>query len=741
MKTTVRAILFLSLCMGLGSCTDELLTESPEPLDNGSDGFLKEIIVNAPDPILQDEGANTRNQLYIEDGKLKTAWIEGDTLGIFPDTGAQVEFPIGGSGSSATFDGGGWALKNSYKYAAYYPFNKANYYKENSNLITDYSGQVQYQNGNMSHLGAYDFQASKQKATPKNGSVTITMGRLGAVLMFEITVPATDTYTDLYLYDGASTVPFAIKGYLNLSGDTPAYSSHETATRLSLGLDNIRVSKGEVLYAYMMAFPMGTNNERTLVLRGKNGVYQASLAAKELKGTKKWVVTEMDDYRITNQNLIAAAEQNGGNSGVTFDKDEGTGYVNVNTNREMLEKVISISIENKQDPHALDDISFFPNLKKLYCYGNYLQYLDVSNNPELWLLDCHNNWLNYIDLSKNDKLENLNVNTNNLFKLDVSHNPLLKKLDCSYTQGYLYSLDVTHNPALTELRCNNTSIESLDLYYNTNLEYLYCYNGNLWTLDASNLTKLKTLSCYQTSTLVDLNVNNCTSLQTLNCYNCNLYSLDLSTCSALKSLDCQYNNLTSLNVSNNKALTTLNCSYNDFTSLNISTGPDDLNKLTTLNVSYCTQLQELYLYGYTPGDLSSSGGNLKTLTLTGCTALTTLSCGGNKISSLNLTTLTNLQNLYCEANLLTSLNVSNNTKLKWLNCYANLMDGLDITSCTLLRLYEKVNSQWRAVYCGCQWTNSNKTTNKTLTLTQTSSQGSTLDDTNLKNKMVTRSVQ
>ena len=724
MKSTVRTLLFLSLCMGLGSCTDDMITESPEPLDNGSDGFLKEIIVNAPDPILQDEGANTRNQLYIEDGKLKTAWIEGDTLGIFPDTGAQVEFPIGGSGSSATFDGGGWALKNSYKYAAYYPFSKANYYTNSGYIVTDYRGQVQPYNNAMDHLGAYDFQASKQKATPKNGSVTITMGRLSAVLMFEITVPETDTYTELDLYN--DEFPYSFRGQLNLSENTPIYNQYGWSSFVSLGLNNIQVDKGGKLMAYMMAFPTGNTMSHKLVLHGKNGVYEATLAAKEMKGTKKWVVEEMTPYYIKNKWLIQAAEDNTHNPGVTFVKENG--YVNVNdaTNREMLKNVKKIYVGNREDPHVMDDIGFFPNLEELGCWNNSLTHLDITKNPKLTYLNCEKNPIMCLDLSKNKELKTLTCSECRIADLDVSHNPALEKLTCNTMGGWLGSLDVTHNPALTYLDCKNNNIQNLDLYYNKNLVYLYCSDNILTSLDASRCAALNTIQC-QNNYIESLNVSGCTALEYLFC-NDNYYlrSLDLSTNTILKQLKCQNNNLNYLSVSKNKLLTALYCGSNPFESLYIDSS--DLSKLTYLDVSNSPNLKYLDCAGYIGSGYSTSTGALKTLVLTGCTELKELDVMGNKLESLDVSPYTKMTFLRCPGNLLTSLNVSSNTKLTYLSCYANLMSSLNISNCTQLTLDN--------LACGAQWTNSNKNTEQTLYLTKGSSNTGALAGTTTYNKNV-----
>ena len=759
MKTTIRTLMMLSACFGIVSCADDFVTESLAPQRNDSEGFLKEIIVNAPEPIILDETANTRNRIDIG-SSVVTSWIEGDTLGIFPDTGgAQVEFPIGGSGNSAKFDGGGWSLKNSSSYAAYYPFSKANYFSWNYRIINDYRGQVQQYNYSTEHLGAYDFQATSAKATPQNGSVSLNMKRLGGIMIFELIVPATDTYTEIELYPDHPS-PFdgwnyTVVGCLDISGDTPYVGPVESSKTLNLGLNNISLNDGETLMAYMMYCPNpDVTTGHRLVLHGKEGVYEAILAPKQFSGTKKWKVSDWGPAMIKNLNLIAAAELNGGNSGVSFTKDE-NGYVNVNTNRQMLEKVVSISIENKKDNGCMAEIGYFPNLQKLYIYGNQLTSLDVSKNPELWLLNCSNNYLTSLDLSKNTKLKTLTCSGNMLEAIDVSHNQALETLICNNNPG-LKSLDVTHNSALKELNCHDVPIQSLDLFYNKALTNLYCYNNySIEGLDVSGCTALQDLRCYNTNIgTLGLSTTGCTALKYLYCYNCGLGSLDVSTNTALYYLYCDNNLLTKLDLSKNTNLYYLDCKKNSLTGLNLSNNTklqylycenntkistldtSALKSLKTLNASGCSGLLTLYCNG-----TSSSQGALSTLNVSGCTALRTLNCAFNKLTSLNVSASTNLTELRCNANNLPSLDVSSNTKLLRLFCNDNLMTSLSITKCTSMQLYGKVGQNWSYVYCGNQWYDSSKTTYVNLTLYYTSKNGGVLQDTGNTNSHVSLNLQ
>lgn len=88
-------------------------------------------------------------------------WAENDTVGIFPEKGSQVYFSMSaGSGTkTATFDGGGWALKSSSRYAAYYPF-KGDMYLAHTAIPVSYVEQKQTGNNSTQHLSAYDYMAA-----------------------------------------------------------------------------------------------------------------------------------------------------------------------------------------------------------------------------------------------------------------------------------------------------------------------------------------------------------------------------------------------------------------------------------------------------------------------------------------------------------------------------------------------------------------------------------------------------
>lgn len=199
-----------------------------------------------------------------------------------------------------------------------------------------------------------------------------------------------------------------------------------------------------------------------------------------------------------------------------------------------------------------------------------------------------------------------------------------------------------------------------------------------------------------------------TALIDLSCDNNQLTSLDVSNNKALKSLYCQSNQLTTLNVDNNKELETLKCYDNNITKLTIDTGEDGLCKLKTLDISNNTSLEELNCY-----PKSGNLGYLTTLNINGCTKLSVLNCGWNRLTSLDLST---------------------NTGLLWgLSCHNNLLKTLDIRNCTRLKL--------GSIFCGSQWTDSNKTTSQPMTLYHSSQNTGTFNATSAYNTGVTLAIQ
>ena len=171
---------------------------------------------------------------------------------------------------------------------------------------------------------------------------------------------------------------------------------------------------------------------------------------------------------------------------------------------------------NNENIANLKGIEYFTALTSLYCYGNQLSSLDVSQNTALTELSCNGNQLSSLDVSQNTALTELSCWSCQLTSLDVSQNTALTYLDCGFNQ--LTSLDVSQNTALTELSCGSNQLTSLEVSQNTALTELSCFSNQLTSLNVSRNTALYGLWCYNNQ-LTSLDVSQNTALLQLTCYN------------------------------------------------------------------------------------------------------------------------------------------------------------------------------------------------------------------------------
>ena len=261
------------------------------------------------------------------------------------------------------------------------------------------------------------------------------------------------------------------------------------------------------------------------------------------------------------------------------------------------------------------EIKLYGNITELWCGGNQLTALDVSNNTALTRLDCISNQLTSLDVSNNTALTELQCERNRLTSLDVSNNTALTRLWCFENQ--LTALDVSGCTALTRLVCESNQLTALDVSKNTALTSLYCGYNQLTALDVSKNTALTELEC-RVNQLTSLDVSKNTALTHLGCYQNQLTALDVSHNTALTELWCGGNQLTTLDVSKNTALTELACSYNQLTALDVSNNTAltelqcECNRLTSLDLSQNLNLTALFcdvnymtmptIYGFNAGN-------------------------------------------------------------------------------------------------------------------------------------------
>ncbi|MBR5399249.1 MAG: hypothetical protein IK103_05590 [Bacteroidales bacterium] len=246
---TLMLLLFL-----LSSCSkdNKIVSEIDQPdLDQVKvDEDVKTVSFNVSNYIV--DGALTKTDI---DGN-NFVWTSGDTVGIYPNTGAQVYFAVnaGQSASSASFDGGGWGFKTSATYYGYYPFI-GNIYLDRTKIPVSYSGQKQVGQSTTSHMGPYDYMYTLPTSA-SSGSLNFTFKHLNSIVYFIATLPA-GTYTKM-----AITAPselFTSKGYFNLMSSSPVIVPTDYTNQITIDLENITLTAQTTFNVYFMCAPVNLN--------------------------------------------------------------------------------------------------------------------------------------------------------------------------------------------------------------------------------------------------------------------------------------------------------------------------------------------------------------------------------------------------------------------------------------------------------------------------------------------------
>lgn len=230
------------------------------------------------------EYPTTRTDFEIGSSGAAFKWAKNDTVGIFPNEGSQVYFPMtsGAGTNSASFTGGGWALKSSATYAAYYPFI-GDMYLNQKKIPISYTGQAQAGNGSTAHLGAYDFMAASA-TTAESGGVNFIFKHLGCLVQLNITVPDAGTFSSVTLT--ADEEVFVEKGYIDLTNTTPAIVPTKATSTLNIDLKDVTTtSANEVVTVYFMMAPVDMTGK---ILTVNFGDIEDKVDVKNFEGGKAY---------------------------------------------------------------------------------------------------------------------------------------------------------------------------------------------------------------------------------------------------------------------------------------------------------------------------------------------------------------------------------------------------------------------------------------------------------------------
>ena len=260
---TTTALLTLS---ALVACGEDAAMDESLNLSNGK--TLERISITGKD--FQIDVA-TRSSVVVDNAGVKFLWAANDTVGIFPNSGSQAEFAMeeGVGMQTATFNGGGWALKHSATYSAYYPYNFYN--RDLTKIPVKYEGQTQKGNASTAHLGAYDYMAASV-TTPSNGAVAFDMQHMGALVMLQTNLDEAKTLTRVALKTNADV--FTTVGTMDLSVVNPAIATTSATNTFTIALSNFTVASSETSTIYFMMAPTNLVGETLeITLSDEDGEY------------------------------------------------------------------------------------------------------------------------------------------------------------------------------------------------------------------------------------------------------------------------------------------------------------------------------------------------------------------------------------------------------------------------------------------------------------------------------------
>ena len=213
-----HAFRFLAASMGMLAACSGLNEIDPEKNALPEEGELVErVIFEVPAIRFLGEDGETRASLSQEqegDQDILFGWEATDTVGIYPNQGAQVFFSMAhGVGTNvASFDGGGWALRENSTYSCYYPF-VGNIYLDRNAIPVSFTGQ-EFSPAEQNQAGEQD-QTSEQAGLPKfngtrfylasegttssSGSLLFSFNILNTVIRIKAVGLPAGTYTKLSL--------------------------------------------------------------------------------------------------------------------------------------------------------------------------------------------------------------------------------------------------------------------------------------------------------------------------------------------------------------------------------------------------------------------------------------------------------------------------------------------------------------------------------------------------------------
>lgn len=190
-------------------------------------------------------------------------WSASDTVGIYPNSGGQVFFSMseGAGAQYATFDGGGWAFRQSSLYYGYYPF-VGDIYLQRDYIPVSYRYQRQNGINSTEHIGSKDYMSTAPTSS-SGDALNFIFNHLSCIIRPRLTLPA-GIYTKLSIVIDEPL--FVMDGYYSLLDENPEIVGTSFSNTIDLILDNIILSEQTQFLTYVMAAPVELTGRKVKII-------------------------------------------------------------------------------------------------------------------------------------------------------------------------------------------------------------------------------------------------------------------------------------------------------------------------------------------------------------------------------------------------------------------------------------------------------------------------------------------
>lgn len=271
----------LAACSGL----NEIDLEKDPILEDGE--LVERVVFEVPLIRSLGEDEETRASLNQEGDDINFVWEATDTIGIYPDQGAQVFFSMkNGVGTNvASFDGGGWALRQESTYSCYYPF-VGSIYLDRDTIPVSFANQEQA--GVSGHEGVRFFLASEGTSSA-SGTLRFGFQILNTVIRIRaIGLPA-GTYTKLSIT--TDDPMFVEKGTFGLEDMKITGKTYSNSLEISLKNFTLTETSTEAnpVYIYLTSAPVDLRGKTVTVrVYSDDATYKCTVTPQKAFEANAW---------------------------------------------------------------------------------------------------------------------------------------------------------------------------------------------------------------------------------------------------------------------------------------------------------------------------------------------------------------------------------------------------------------------------------------------------------------------